>query len=1060
MKKWKVVLLLFTFSLLSHQVYSQSYKFLNYTTEDGLAQSYIYSILQDVHGYLWIGSGNGLSKYDGFKFVNYTINDSLADNFVTCGIRDEEYLWFGHMNGKLSYFKDEKFQTLNLLKKDLSPVTHFAKSSNGDLWVSTYADGLFKLGKEGSMEKHLLFKDFTIIISFEFLDDGDFLVGTNSGVLYCRLNESNEIEVIRSVSEIPESKITCIQKMRNKPGYYISTENDGLFQLYKEDNLFKVSKILSNTPFDFEGIQDLHEDLQSNLWLATKSNGLIKISYSPKDNFSEYSFFNTTNDFVSDYIKTVFVDREGNIWSGSYGDGLTQITTKAFSVNTFDRQIYGNDILSISLNRKYHWIGTENGLIKMEKLTNKIVNFYSSGKGLPKDKITALYSATGNELWIGTEENGVFFLNPESQMIYKYPIGNGDLENSVNFISGKGENIWIGTKKGLCNINSVTNKIKWYSIKEGGLPHNYINGLFIDKSDRVWVTTRSNVLSYIMDEKVFKIPLISTNGILTLGPIIEDKESRLWIGSYGNGVFLMNQESKSDSVMALSVKEGLLSNYCYSLLCDDYNNIWVGHKGGLSRINAADFSIKPIQQIEDINDSYQFNPNAMAKGKKGKIWFGSSDGLVLYDPSMENPQLFPPVLGITSVKINDEEIAYSDKIVLSPGNYKIKIDFLGVSLREPELVSYQYKLEGYDQWSEITKIKSKTYHLSEGNYTFILKATSGDGMVTKDPLTINIIIKKPLWKKWWFYPLIVILLIILSFFYFKRREYVFEAEKKILEEKVQQRTSEIESQKNEIELQRDLIKEKNNDITSSIKYGKNIQNAVFPSLQLIDKLLPDNFILYKPKDIVSGDFYWLSEKDDKIIFTVSDCTGHGVPGAFMSLLGITFLNEIVNIQGITQSDEIVNKLREKVIESLKQKRQDISTADGMDMALCVIDRHKKTIQFTGAKRNYVYIRDGKLEVIKGDYLSVSILSSNDGVFSKKEIDFMEGDIFYLFSDGYQDQFGGEFDKKYLISQLYRSFLEIHKLPMADQKQILEVRLKEWMKDTIQTDDITVAGIRL
>jgi serine phosphatase RsbU (regulator of sigma subunit) len=224
--------------------------------------------------------------------------------------------------------------------------------------------------------------------------------------------------------------------------------------------------------------------------------------------------------------------------------------------------------------------------------------------------------------------------------------------------------------------------------------------------------------------------------------------------------------------------------------------------------------------------------------------------------------------------------------------------------------------------------------------------------------------------------------------------------------------------------------------------------------------LPDNFILSKPKDIVSGDFYWLTEKDNKVIFTVADGTGHGVPGAFMSLLGITLLNEIVNIEGITRSDAIVTQLREEVVHSLQQSRKDITTLDGIDIALCVLDKQQKRIQFTGGMNDLVYIRDEKLEVVKADRFSVSVLLEDSGLFTMKEIDYRKGDVFYLFSDGFQDQFGGDQNKKYLSHQFYSTLLEIHKLPMKSQKEILEKKLYEWMKDNVQTDDITVMGIRL
>ena len=1057
MTNWKGILV-FLFSMLTSRAFPQSYNFRTFSSEDGLAQSYVYSIVQDVHGYLWIGTGNGLSRYNGLKFENFSTGDSLPDDIITCGISDGDCLWFGQWNGRLSFFNGKKFHTVNIPKSDLSPVTHFAKSPDGQIWVSTYSNGLLKLSIDTGVIKHYLFKEMTIIISFDFINPNELLVGTNTGLLYCRLKESGEVEIIRSVLEIPESKVTCIQKMKSKPGFYIATENDGIFQLTYNDNLFNVKKIIADTDFDFSGIQDIYEDSQSNLWLCSKVNGLIRMNYSDSGELTKTSFFNKVNGFVTDNVKTVFEDREGNIWSGNFGQGITLITPKFFTVYKVDNPVYGGNIFSICFDQQYRWIGTENGLLKMDKSTGKIVKFYGRGSGLPKDTITTIYSKDGKELWIGTGRNGVFRMDVANEKILKYPVENGILENSITIIAGKGEQVWIGTKKGLWNINPGTNSKNWYSINRGGLPHNFINCLYIDRTDKVWISTPGNTLAYIQNEKVYKTPLNSLSGNLTLGPITEDTDSRIWVGSNGNGVFF---EVRSDSIVNLTVKEGLLSNYCYSLICDDHQNIWVGHKNGLSRIRTADYSVKPIQHIEGTTDSYQFNPNAIIKDQHGNIWFGTNKGLVSYDPSMESSLKKPPVLGFTSIKINDVEKEISDKIILSPGNYKIRIDFLGVSLKEPALVSYQYKLEGYDQWSEITKNTGITYnHLTEGTYKFILNASSGDGAVSENPLTLSITIKKPVWKKWWFYPVNVFLLIALTVIYVKRREYRFLAEKRILEEKVRERTFEIQSQKNEIELQRDTIDEKNANITASIKYASHIQNAVLPPIDLIDKLLPDNFILSKPKDIVSGDFYWLAEKDNKIILAVADCTGHGVPGAFMSLLGITLLNEIVNIQGITKSDVIVTMLRENLIRSLQQSRKDIPTSDGLDIALCVMDQQQKRIQFTGGMNNLVLIRDGKLEVFRGDRCSVCVVYKNSDLFTMKEIEYKKGDVFYLFSDGYQDQFGGEHDRKYFVHRFYTELLDIHRKPMLIQKEILEKNHKEWMRDNVQTDDITVMGIRL
>jgi len=317
-----------------------------------------------------------------------------------------------------------------------------------------------------------------------------------------------------------------------------------------------------------------------------------------------------------------------------------------------------------------------------------------------------------------------------------------------------------------------------------------------------------------------------------------------------------------------------------------------------------------------------------------------------------------------------------------------------------------------------------------------------------------------LWKKWWFYSVLAALLVGLVYSYIKWRLHRLIKEKEILEEKVLKRTNEIECQKNELALQRDMIERKNASITSSILYASQIQNAIFPPEEFIHKLLPDNFVLSLPKDIVSGDFFWIAEKDNRIIFTVADCTGHGVPGSFMSLLGITLISEIVNILGVVESDEILTSLREKVIQTVQQNRKAITTSDGMDISLCVLDRKRHTLQFSGGMNDLIYIHHGKVQVLEADHISVSILYADYGKFSKKEIQIEKGDVLYLASDGFQDQFGGKRDKKFMRHRFHDLLAEIHELPMPVQKEVLEKRLHEWMGSTIQTDDITVMGIRL
>jgi ligand-binding sensor domain-containing protein len=301
-----------------NHVLAQDYNFRNFNSEDGLAQLYVYSIIQDEHGYLWVGTGNGLSRFNGFKFDNFTTSDSLADNFVTCGISDDKCLWFGHMNGKLSYFNYRTFHPVIITHSNSGPVTHFAKSPDSRIWVSTYSDGLFKLGNTGTIDKHYYPADHIIINSFDFLSHNELLIGTNTGLLYATLKDTGEFE-IRSVSDIPESKVTSIFKMRNSPGFYIATENDGIFNLTRENGIFKALRIITDIDFEFSDIQDIYEDSQSDLWVCSKGGGLIRVTFTVNGAIAKIDHFEKSSGFVSDNVKTVFEDREGNIWSGNYG---------------------------------------------------------------------------------------------------------------------------------------------------------------------------------------------------------------------------------------------------------------------------------------------------------------------------------------------------------------------------------------------------------------------------------------------------------------------------------------------------------------------------------------------------------------------------------------------------------------------------------------------------------------------------------------------------------------------------------------------------------------------
>src|SRR6056297_2495036 len=263
-----------------------------------------------------------------------------------------------------------------------------------------------------------------------------------------------------------------------------------------------------------------------------------------------------------------------------------------------------------------------------------------------------------------------------------------------------------------------------------------------------------------------------------------------------------------------------------------------------------------------------------------------------------------------------------------------------------------------------------------------------------------------------------------------------------------------------IRLANDKLSYQKKQITDSIEYASKIQTAILPPDDYITQLIPQHFIFYKPRDIVSGDFYWVTEKNDKIVVAVVDCTGHGVPGAFMSMLGTAFLNEIVNSDFDQKANSILNQLRNYIKKSLHQTGKDDETKDGMDISLCIIDKNKGTLQFAGAYNSLFLISNNKPLMIKGDRMPIGIYMKEKDTFTNHVIDIQPGDMFYLFTDGYIDQFGGDNRRKFRIAPFRELLFSVHLKPVEEQKKILEASFNAWKGQLEQIDDVLVFGFRI
>lgn len=284
----------------------------------------------------------------------------------------------------------------------------------------------------------------------------------------------------------------------------------------------------------------------------------------------------------------------------------------------------------------------------------------------------------------------------------------------------------------------------------------------------------------------------------------------------------------------------------------------------------------------------------------------------------------------------------------------------------------------------------------------------------------------------------------------------------MLEDKVAQRTAEVVRQKAEIEEQAQKIEVFYKQVTDSIRYAKRIQEAILPPDSFVKSLLPDSFVLYKPKDIVSGDFYWFDRHHEKVLFAAVDCTGHGVPGAFMSIVGHNLLKQITSRIKNPQPSLILDELSNGVSETLHQRNFEESTSrDGMDITLCSFDESTSTLEFSAAFNPLLLIRDGKIFEIKGNKFPIGIFLEKEAKrFTNHKMQVQKNDVVYIFSDGYADQFGGPKGKKFMQSQFKNLLLSIHSKPMPEQRRILDQTIEHWRGNEEQVDDILVIGFRV
>ena len=893
--------------------FSQAYQIKTYGIDNGITQPYVYTINQDKKGYLWVGTGDGACKFDGISFKSFYSSDGFAENFVTASFRDNaRNLWVGHNQGGITFYDGKKFKVINTSGFSKSPITSIVSDEKGFIWCATQNDGIFRISKTFEVEVFKMEFNLFTIFSLEITKNNQLLVGTSGGLmLYELAGEKRKPVFSKLIETIPETKIQCIIKKNNSGSYWIGTEDEGLFLLTpssSDRNKFNSNPIGKKLAVELINVQDVFEDKLSNLWIATFGNGVVKLLLSPGTlQYEDFLHFSEDNGLENKYTKTIYSDHEGNIWIGTYGSGLVQLQDNCFTFYSQPSKQYSNSITAIYVNEKLTWFGTESGLVNFDLTSKERWKFFDNKNGFVNDKVTSIFQSDTNNLIIGTSSHGAYKMDIAKKLFSRISLSEDRLCNSINSVTGNKNVIWIATKGGVFKIESKA-KIMTHFTTESGLTHNNINQIIIGTDNKLWIATHSNFISYIdKNDDVKNIQIYNGADLINVSGILEDDKKNIWVSTIGNGVL----EIKDSVITKFTVEKGLKSSYCYSIVKDGSNNIWIGHRLGLSRIktdkNEIDVFDKNDGVLGDCNSTSSFTDF------EGYTWFGTTMGVAKFDPHKDVKNLTPPIINITSFKLNDKEIDYTVDTVLPFDNYRLRIDFVGITFKSNTHILFQYKLEGYDvDWSDKTNNSFAQYgKLSDGEYTFLLKAFNSDGVSNQSPFSIKIVIAAPIWKRPWFIILCIALVIYGFYLWLKIRERnhrKFEIE---LQKALNAKTREVIFQKEEIE-------KKNKDITDSIRYAKRIQDAILPEIDLLHKFVPESFLFFQPRDIVSGDFYWFDKFGDFLIIVCADATGHGVPGAFMSMIGSTLLKEIISRKGIDSPAFALALLDEEIKILLKQ----------------------------------------------------------------------------------------------------------------------------------------------
>jgi PAS domain S-box-containing protein len=826
----------------------QGIQFDHYAVKDGISQSVIFCIIQDSEGYLWFGTQDGLNKFDGYSFENFLFNPSdtttISNSWIFDITEDDNgLLWIGTKGGLNTFDKKTglftRFRIGDNLSSDNANFIYGVTSDSTYIYVNQPPVLRVINFKTGSLDSYIntFERDRALYdVGFPVIVDSEGLIwiGSLHGLSTFNLQTkqfSNYTHRMDDPGTISNDQITAL--FEDRKGHILIGTGNGLNIFNKKTNIitryYKNDNVPGNLSHNF--IRSITQDHAGIIWIGTDGGGLNKMTYNGTTGSAYFTHFRSGPDkanYIShDIVHSLFEDKSHNLWIGTIS-GVSKTDLKKKSIRTYTKSdnpgsidLLDNVIASVYQDRDGKlWIGNwGKGLNILDRRTNEVIHYTSELSGerhIPQNHVHVIFEDSKSRIWLGTR-NGVSIFDQDRNLFipvqdyFNAPNFNYFNNNRVYCIleDSQGQ-IWFGTGNGIIILNTET-KIPTF-LQAGddtplALGSNLVYSLLEDIEQNIWIATSNGLNRYVPSEKRIYHYMnnpdspnsLCDNYVISL---CEDRNGNIWIGT-STGV---NMFDKVDSIFSYyTIIDGLPSNAVYDIIKDDNHNLWFSTGNGLAMKNPDENGVEAFY-VEDKLLGKEFNIKAVFKADDGEMFFGGIDGLVSFYPDSLTDNHYIPPIRITSVekKTNEDrkEInPYADRILLTYQDYSFTIEFSALDFTNPDKNRYSYQMKGVsDNWIDIGNRRFVDFiKLPPGDYTFNVKGTNNDGVWNNEGARINITVTPPWWRSNYAYFFYVVFILAIIIVVIKMREKSLIREKKILEEKIRERTSEIAKQKEMVE---------------------------------------------------------------------------------------------------------------------------------------------------------------------------------------------------------------------------------------------------------------------